>query len=92
MIPEINPLTKHPLDLSDTHLGMITPEERQYLSKMEAESTTSIAIIHDNTLWGVIACLNNEKKYLSVNLRLILLLIGSTLAKQIFSLEQIKSS
>ncbi|MBV8802910.1 MAG: diguanylate cyclase, partial [Gammaproteobacteria bacterium] len=92
LTPEINPITQHPLDLSDTNLGMITEEERKYLNSMEAEATTSLAIIHDNTLWGVIACLNTEKKYISVNLRLILLLIGSTLAKQIFSLEQIKNS
>jgi chemotaxis family two-component system sensor kinase Cph1 len=92
MIPEINPLTNHPLDLTHTNIGMITEEERKYLNNMEADATTSIAIIHDNTLWGVIACLNKEKKYLPVNVRLILLLIGSTLAKQIFSLEQIKDA
>jgi len=53
---------------------------------MGVVSSVSIAIIHNNKLWGLIACHHKKPKYLSVNFRLILMLIGNTLGIQIASL------
>ena len=57
---------------------------------MGVVSATSIAIIHNNRLWGLIACHHKKPKYLSVNVRLILMLIGNTLGIQVASLESSK--
>ena len=86
ILPEINPVTKTYLDLSSTSLRMVAPVHIQYLKNMGVVSALSIAIIHNNKLWGLIACHHKKPKYLSVNLRLILMLIGNTLGIQIASL------
>lgn len=87
ILPEINPITKTYLDLSTTMLRMVAPVHIQYLNNMGVASAVSIAIIHNNKLWGLIACHHKKPKYLSVNCRLILMLIGNTLGIQIASLE-----
>lgn len=87
ILPEINPITKTFLDLSNITLRMVAPVHIEYLKNMGVVAATSIAIIHNNKLWGLIACHHKKPKYLSVNLRLILILIGNTLGIQIASLE-----
>lgn len=86
ILPEINPITKTYLDLSSTTLRMVAPVHLKYLENMGVVSAVSIAIIHNNKLWGLIACHHKKSKYLSVNFRLILMLIGYTLGIQITSL------
>ncbi|MBA2651321.1 MAG: diguanylate cyclase [Tatlockia sp.] len=87
ILPEKNPLTKTYLDLSNTALRMVAPIHLQYLENMGVMSAVSIAIIHNNKLWGLIACHHKKPKYLSVYLRLILMLIGKTLGIQVTSLD-----
>lgn len=87
ILPEINSKTKTYLDLSNTTLRMVAPVHIKYLHNMGVVAATSIAIIHNNKLWGLIACHHKKPKYLSINLRLILMLIGNTLATQVTSLE-----
>lgn len=87
ILPETNPLTKTYLDLSGTTLRMVAPVHIQYLKNMGVVSAVSIAIIHNNTLWGLIACHHKKPKYLSLNFRLILMLIGNTLGIQVASLS-----
>ena len=86
ILPETNPITKMPLDLSNISLRMVAPVHIQYLKNMGVMSAVSIAIIHNNKLWGLIACHHKKPKYLSVNTRLILMLIGNTLGIQVASL------
>lgn len=87
IVPEINPKTETYLDLSSTMLRMVAPVHLKYLENMGVKSAVSIGIIQDNKLWGLIACHHKTAKYLSVNFRLILKLIGNTLGIQIASLE-----
>lgn len=87
LIPEINSVSKRLLDLSHTNLRMVAPVHIQYLRNMRVSSATSIAILHDKKLWGLIACHHKEPKYLSVNLRLFLILMANALATQVVALE-----
>lgn len=86
ILPQINPITKTYLNLSNTTLRMVAPVHIEYLKNMNVVAATSIAIIHNNKLWGLIACHHKKPKYLSVNFRLILMLIGNTLGIQVASL------
>lgn len=90
ILPEINPITKTYLDLSCITLRMVAPVHIQYLKNMGVMSSVSIAIIHNNKLWGIITCHHKKPKYLSVNCRLILMLIGNTLGIQVASLVSSK--
>ena len=87
ILPEINPITKTYLDLSNVSLRMVAPVHIQYLNNMGVASAVSIAIIHNNKLWGLIACHHKKPKYLSVNIRLILMLMGNTLGTQVAALD-----
>lgn len=86
ILPEKNPITETYLDLSSTTLRMIAPVHIEYLKNMGVMSAVSIAIIHNDKLWGLIACHHTTPKYLSVNIRLILMLIGNTLGIQVAAL------
>lgn len=88
--PEINPITKRYLDLSNTSLRMVAPVHVEYLKNMGVACAVSIAIIYNNKLWGLIACHHKTPKYLSVNSRLILMLFGNTLSIQLTSLVSSK--
>lgn len=90
ILPEINPITKTYVDLSNITLRMVAPVHIEYLKNMGVAAAASIAIIHNNKLWGLIACHHKKPKYLSVNIRLILMLIGNTLGIQVASLESAK--
>lgn len=79
------------LDLSYINLRTIAPVHKEYLINMGLASSTSIAIVQTNQLWGLIACHHRTDKYISVRFRIMLCLIASTLSNQIFALETIKN-
>lgn len=78
---------KQPLDISHINLRMLAPIHVQYLKNMNVNAVISVAITHNNKLWGLIACHHEKEKFLSLNIRLILLLMANTIAAQIWALE-----
>jgi light-regulated signal transduction histidine kinase (bacteriophytochrome) len=54
--PGLNPLTKEPLDLSDSRLRAVSPIHLEYLRNMKIGASYSFAIIVKGELWGLIAC------------------------------------
>lgn len=87
MIPTVNLITNDPLDISGLNLRMVAPVHVKYVKNMGLISSTSVAILKNNTLWGIIACHNKSAKYLSLNLRMFLLISANTLSMQISTLE-----
>ncbi len=92
LVPEINPISQCPLDLSYTNLRMVAPVHIQYLSNMKVSAATSIGILHNKKLWGLIACHHKAPKYVSANLRFILTLMANTMASQIIALEYVRDA
>lgn len=87
IIPTINSTTNHSFSLNHINLRMVAPVHVRYLKNMKVSAATSVAIIQNDKLWGLIACHNQKEKFLSMNLRLILLLIANTMATQVWALE-----
>ena len=56
LVPEINPQTAKPLDLSYAVLRSMSPVHTEYLRNMGVRATLSISIVKDNKLWGLVAC------------------------------------
>lgn len=81
---------KEPLDISHINLRMVAPVHVQYLKNMKVTAAVSVAIIQNNKLWGLLACHHQEEKYLSLNIRLILLQMANTVATQIWAMESSK--
>lgn len=75
------------IDLSVTYLRMVAPVHVKYMHNMGITSSVSIAIMHGAVLWGLIACHHREPKYLTLNQRLVLLMLANIVSTQITTIE-----
>jgi light-regulated signal transduction histidine kinase (bacteriophytochrome)/CheY-like chemotaxis protein len=58
-----------PLDLSFSTLRSVSTVHLEYLSNMGVAASTSISLIVDGRLWGLIACHHNEPLFLGAQVR-----------------------
>lgn len=70
LIPNYNPLTNRPLDLSLTVLRSVAPCHLQYLKNMGVTTSMSISLIKNKQLWGLIACHHQTPKYVTHQVRI----------------------
>jgi len=71
------------LDLSNAVLRSVSPIHIQYLQNMGVGGTLTISLIHDNRLWGLVACHHYSAKNVPYYTRLAALLQGHFLTSQI---------
>ncbi|XWK88558.1 MAG: ATP-binding protein [Phormidium sp.] len=69
LIPQLNPLTNSPTDLSFAVLRSVSPIHVQYLHNMGVGASMSISLIKNKKLWGLIACHHESVKHLSYEIR-----------------------
>jgi two-component system, chemotaxis family, sensor kinase Cph1 len=62
LVPEINPYTQQPLDLSQTVLRSVSPVHLEYLANMGVQASMSISLLQDRQPWGLIACHHNRDR------------------------------
>src|SRR5262249_19645734 len=62
LVPDINPKTGKPLDMSFAALRSVSPIHREYMRNMGTAASMSISIIRDGELWGLISCHNKEAR------------------------------
>jgi chemotaxis family two-component system sensor kinase Cph1 len=55
-----------PLDLTNSALRAVSPIHIQYLKNMGVASSFSISLVHEDELWGLIACHNYTPKFLKL--------------------------
>lgn len=90
LIPE-NTFDDDPLQgLTNTLLKEVAPVHIKYMTNMGIVGTTSVGIIYEGKLWGIIACHHRQPKYLPVYLRLILVFYANSLSTQLALIEQHK--
>lgn len=82
LVPETDPLSAAPLDMSLSTLRSVSPLHTEYLTHMGVRASMSISLIKDHQLWGLIACHHNSPRKLSYELRTICEFLG-----QVISLE-----
>lgn len=58
LVPEVNPLTGQPNDLSFAALRSVSPIHLQYMRNMDTLASMSVSIIVKGQLWGLISCHN----------------------------------
>lgn len=71
------------LDMGMASLRGISPIHIQYLQNMGVGATLTISLIHDNRLWGLIACHHYSAKNISPAVRLAAQLQGHFITSQI---------
>lgn len=56
LVPEHDPVTGRPLDLSRAVLRSVSPSHLEYLRNMEVRASLTISLVVRGRLWGLIAC------------------------------------
>lgn len=87
LLPQINPLTNRPLDLSMSPLRSVSPMHLEYLANMGVRSTLTISLLKHGRLWGMIAAHHRTPHLNSFRVRLACELIGRVASLQITALE-----
>ena len=80
LLPQLDPLTQAPLDLSHSVLRNISPLHTEYMQNMGVRASMSISLVRDRQLWGLIACHHRTPKLLSYFLRTVCEFIGQMAA------------
>jgi len=89
LIPENNPLTQKPLDLSFSVLRSVSPIHMEYLKNMGVKAAMSISLLKENKLWGLVACHHESSaKYVPYEIRTACEFLGQVMSLQIISKEQ----
>lgn len=83
LMPQLNPVTGEPLDMSHALLRDVSPVHRQYLRNMGVDASMSISILHEGELWGLISCHHYTPRRLPRHLRAICELFGSMFSLQL---------
>ncbi len=83
LVPQINPRTRQPVDMSHATLRDVSPIHREYLRNMGVDASMSISIICEGKLWGLIACHHQTPRRLPRHLRAVCELFGSMFSLQL---------
>ncbi|MEH2078236.1 MAG: ATP-binding protein [Nostoc sp.] len=87
LIPANNPLTNQPLDLSLSVLRSVSPIHLEYMQNMGVTASMSISLMHEQKLWGLIACHHSSPKYVSYNIRTMCEFIGQVMSVELVNKE-----
>lgn len=88
LIPDRNPLTGGPIDLSFAVLRSVSPVHIEYMVNMAVFGAMSVSILRDGRLWGMISCHNALPRFVSFEVRQACELIAQVLTWQIGVLEE----
>ena len=87
LVPEINPLTSEPIDLSQSFLRAVSPIHLEYLKNTSVRASMSISLVKDGVLWGLISCHHSLPRSLDYEKRAACEFIGRVVSLQIPVLE-----
>lgn len=77
-----------PLDLTHSVLRAVSPIHIQYLKNMGVASSFSISLIHQEELWGLVACHNYTPRFINYRERESAKLIGQVLSSALSFRQQ----
>lgn len=76
IVPALSPVTGEPLDLGRAHLRSVSPIHCRYLANMGVRGSMSISLVHEERLWGLIACHHVAPRFVPHLPRMLAALIG----------------
>ena len=91
MVPLLNPLTEKITDISFCHLRAVAPVHVEYMANMKISASLSVGIVHDQSLWGIIACHHLKPTSTPVCIRFLLLLMTNTFSSQLIAMENTRT-
>jgi chemotaxis family two-component system sensor kinase Cph1 len=81
-------LNEVPLDLTNSSLRAVSPIHIQYLKNMGVASSFSVSLIHQDELWGLVACHNYTPRFIHYKQRQAAKLIGQVLSSALSFRQQ----
>lgn len=69
IVPELNPVTGEPLDLSYALLRSTSALCNRFYLNMDVRSTLTLTLLKDGKLWGFLACHHQEPKFVPHQIR-----------------------
>jgi light-regulated signal transduction histidine kinase (bacteriophytochrome) len=88
LVPDINPLSGQPIDLSLSVLRSVSPIHLEYMRNIGMHGTMSISIMRGERLWGLIACHNRAPQHVGPDARQASEMVAQVLAWQIGVMEE----
>ncbi|WP_322516010.1 ATP-binding protein [Rhodopseudomonas palustris] len=88
LLPDRNPVTGGPIDLSYSVLRSVSPIHVEYMVNMAVYGAMSVSIVRDGRLWGMISCHNTSPRFVAYEIRQACELIAQVLTWQISVLDE----
>lgn len=88
LLPDLNPVTGGPIDLSYAVLRSVSPVHVEYMVNMAVYGAMSVSIVREGRLWGMISCHNTLPRFVPFEIRQACELIAQVLTWQISVLEE----
>lgn len=88
LVPQENPVTGRPLDLSFSVLRSVSPIHLEYLRNMGVGASMSVSLIIGRQLWGLIACHHYEPLLTPYHVRSACEVLGQVASLEISSREE----
>jgi light-regulated signal transduction histidine kinase (bacteriophytochrome) len=87
LAPPISPVTKRPLDMSFSTLRSVSPVHLEYMKNMDTAAATSISILREGKLWGLISCHNREPRTVPFPVQVVCDLFARAFSLRLSALE-----
>ncbi len=89
LIPQLNPQTHEPLDMSLSVLRSVSPLHIEYLKNMGVTASMSVSLLKDKKLWGLIACHHyTSEKTVSYEIRTVCEFLGQIMSFELAAQEE----
>ncbi|NMG07378.1 ATP-binding protein [Brasilonema sp. UFV-L1] len=88
IVPNKNPETERPLDLTNSILRSVFSCHMEYLHNMGVGASLTISLMKEGKLWGLIACHHQTPKYVSYELRKACEFLGRLIFSEISAREE----
>ncbi|MDY7013234.1 MAG: GAF domain-containing protein, partial [Cyanobacteriota bacterium] len=87
LVPELNPLTGEPLDLSLSVLRSVSPIHIEYLQNMGVTASMSISLLKGDKLWGLVACHHNSPQFIPYEIRTVCEFLSQVMSLELAAKE-----
>ncbi|MDY6781277.1 MAG: ATP-binding protein [Cyanobacteriota bacterium] len=88
LVPQLNPITGEPLDLSQAVLRSVSPIHVEYLRNMGVTASMSISLLDGEKLWGLVACHHDSPKFIPCEIRTVCEFLGQVMSLEIATKEK----
>ncbi len=88
LVPDCNPLTGLPIDLSFAVLRSVSPMHVEYMSNMGFHGSMSVSLLQKGRLWGMVSCHNLQPRFVPYEVRQACELLAQVFSWQISVLQE----